>query len=113
MSPTMQHELTDGTHYFIFDTSTSRLPDHAEAPYLLPGGGVAPRWRLVQAFPKLRDTKRELPVGALNGKPGARVDLEGRARAIELSEAGIALVEIARRVDRTPQTIRKWLKGMA
>ena len=111
MSSTMQHELTDGHHWFIFDTSTARLPEHAEAPYLLPGGGIAPRWRLVKAFPRLRDTKRELPGGALNGKPGARVDLEGRAKAIQMKEAGLPVLQIAQRLDRTAKTIRTWLKS--
>ena len=111
MATILQHELTDGLYFFIFDTSTARLPDHAEAPYFVPGGGTYPRWRLVRLFPKLRDTKRELPGDATNGKPGARVDLEGRARAIQMHESGVPVLQIAERLDRTAKTIRTWLKS--
>ena len=109
-----QRELTDGTHIFIHDASDQRHWEHTDARYHIPGGTTRARWQLLKQFPALRDTKRRVEVPSMGGRPaGPRVDLEGRARAIELSEAGIALVEIARRVDRTPQTIRKWLKGMA
>ena len=111
MPTAFQHELTDGTFTFIHDARNMRLPDHPDAKYHIPGGRIALRWRLLKAFPALRDVKREIEVPSEPGRrAGARTDVEGRARAMELAAQGVAVVEIARRLDRTAQTIRTWIK---
>ena len=100
----IQHELTNGTFWFIHARGTGHKPDHPDALYHMPGRRVARRFALLKAFPDLWERERDVECAVAPTQP-----IPGAAEAQELYSQGISIAQIAYRLGRQKRTVEKML----